>query len=95
MMNLKTAFSALKIIVAVVPLIKELIDVVEAPGHGPEKKKAVLGALNQVLSKLNVSSTVRSIVEEVASWLIDTIVAIRHLTGVWEHSTTKPVKGGD
>ncbi len=100
-MNLKTAFLAFRIVTIVIPFIKEMIDAVEGPGHGPDKKKAVLDALDKVLTKLNVSQMIRSFIGEIASWLIDTIVMIRHLTGVWEHSstattkTTKPATGGD
>ena len=91
-MNLKNAFLAFKIVTVVIPFIKEMVDAVEGPGQGPQKKKAVLDALDKVLTKLNVSKMIRSFVSEIASWLIDTIVMIRHLTGVWEHQ--KPATTG-
>ena len=82
----RPAVESVKIITVIVPFIESMMKAVEGPGHGADKKKAVMDAVDKLLTKLSVPTWIQPVVTEFAGWLIDVIAMIRHLTGTWEHT---------
>ena len=75
---LKWIPAAFKLIGSLVPLVKGLIEGHEVPGHGAEKKKAVLAAVGSVLDNLETPESIKKFSLWVISFVIDSIVAIKH-----------------
>ena len=77
------AMNVLKVILALIPLLRPLIAQVEVPGFGPEKKAAVLTALGGTIDLLpwNISADVKETVLKVVGALIDAIIGVLNLLG--------------
>jgi len=75
---LKWIPAAFKLIGSLVPLVKGLIEGHEVPGHGAEKKAAVLAAVGSVLDNLETPETIKKFTLWVIGFVIDSIVAIKH-----------------
>ena len=75
----------LKYIVAVIPLIQALVAAFEGPGHGPEKKEAVIKALKETLAGFDVTGKTLELVVNFADWFIDMLVWVWNLCGVFKH----------
>ena len=73
----------IEIVNKLVPFVRQLIEQVEIPGFGPEKKKAVMDAVTGILDNMGVEITtqVRDGVLKVISFLIDVIVGVLNLLG--------------
>jgi len=69
---------AFKLIGSLVPMVKGLIEGHEVPGHGAEKKAAVLAAVGSVLDNLETPESIKKFSLWVISFVIDSIVAIKH-----------------
>ena len=79
----KQALTAIKVIMALIGPLKELIKAVEIPGFGPEKKQAVLDAISAMMKELpwEISDEVQALVLKILGALIDIIVAVYNLLG--------------
>ena len=75
---LKWIPAAFKLIGSVVPMVKGLIEGHEVPGHGAEKKAAVLAAVGTVLDNLETPEKIKKFTLWVIGFVIDSIVAIKH-----------------
>ena len=88
--NLGKALNIIKVLVAIIPLLRPLIAQVEVPGFGPDKKAAVLGALSGTIELLpwNIGAEVKEAVLKIVSALIDLILGILNLVGHdWKKTT--------
>lgn len=83
-----------RLLVGLIEPIKEFIKQVEVPGHGPEKKKAVLDLLAQIISTVDTAIPGVDLPDELimnfASNVIDIIVAFYNLTGIFKKSEGNP-----
>lgn len=77
------ALKAIKVLLAIVPLIRPLIAQVEIPGFGADKKAAVLAALSGTIDLLpwEISTEVKETVLKIAGALIDMIIGVLNLLG--------------
>jgi hypothetical protein len=73
----------IEIVNKLVPFVRQLIEQVEIPGFGAEKKAAVMTAVTGILDNMGVDITpnVREGVLKVVSFLIDIIVGVLNLIG--------------
>ncbi len=67
-------------------VVKDLVELVEVPGHGPQKKQAVLDMIDagyDVAAELYPEAKVleKETVRKVADRAIDAVVAIKNATG--------------
>jgi hypothetical protein len=81
--KISLAYQILKVLLAIAPFIRVLVEQFEIPGNGEEKKKAVLAALEQVIDSLpwSVSEEVCDYALAIAGGLIDLIIGILNLLG--------------
>lgn len=77
---------ALKLLGALAPFIRGLIESFESPGLGPEKKQMVLEAVKESLDRLEIPAVVQTFIMWFADWLIDRIVEQLNKSGVFKHS---------
>ena len=89
---LKWIPAAFKLIGSLVPLVKGLIEGHEVPGHGAEKKAAVLAAVGSVLDNLETPETIKKFTLWVIGFVIDSIVAIKHAAEEFLHSNSTEVQ---
>jgi len=82
---IKDAARAISIVTAIKPLIELLVNTVETPGHGPEKKAEVLKGIKDTLTGLSVSESIQTIVLAIASGLIEVIVFALNIAGLFKH----------
>ncbi len=77
------ALRAIKVLLALIPLVRKLIEMVEVPGNGAEKKAAVLQALGGAIDALpwTVEPEVKTAALNIASGLIDITISILNLIG--------------
>jgi hypothetical protein len=82
-MNFSDFLKVIEIVSKLVPFVRQLIEQVEVPGHGPEKKQAVLDAVTGIMNNmgLTISEGVKTGVLKVISLLIDIIVGVLNLLG--------------
>lgn len=81
--GLGKAIEVIKVLLAIIPLVRPLIVQVEVPGFGADKKAAVLTALGGGIDLLpwNISAEVKATVLKIVGGLIDVIVGILNLLG--------------
>ena len=82
----------IEIVNKLVPFVRQLIEQVEIPGFGAEKKAAVLAAVTGILDNMGLEITegVRSGVLKIISFLIDVIVGVLNLIGHdWRNKQTQ------
>lgn len=81
--NLGKAIEVIKVLLAIIPLVRPLIAQVEIPGFGPDKKKAVLAALSGAIDLLpwSISTEVKDTVSKIVAGLIDVIIGVLNLLG--------------
>jgi len=79
----KLAFNVIKVLLALLPVIRVLVKAFEVPGFGPEKKKAVLDSLVKIIDALpwTVADEVKATVLNIVSGVIDLIVGVLNLIG--------------
>ena len=77
---------AFKLIGSLVPLVKGFIEGHEVPGHGAEKKEAVLAAVGTILDKINTPAKTKTFALWIIGFVIDSIVVIKHAAGLFIHS---------
>jgi hypothetical protein len=77
------ALKVIKVLLAIVPLVRKVIEQVEIPGNGPEKKAAVLAALGNTIDALpwEISPEVKETALRIIGGLIDVIIGILNLVG--------------
>lgn len=77
------AIQVIKVLLAIVPLVRKIIEQVEIPGSGPEKKAAVLAALSNTIDSLpwEVAPEVKDTALKIVGGLIDVILGILNLLG--------------
>ncbi|MFA6270640.1 MAG: hypothetical protein WC657_05555, partial [Candidatus Paceibacterota bacterium] len=75
-MNFSDFLKVIEIVSKLVPFVRQLIEQVEVPGHGVEKKAAVIAAVTGIMENmgLTISEGVKTGVLKVISLLIDIIV---------------------
>ena len=77
--KISQAVTIVRILVAVIPAVRILIDFVERPGHGKEKKEAVLNAIERILDAFDLSDTIKTTIIEIVSVLIDIKISVLNL----------------
>lgn len=77
------ALKVIKVLLAIVPLVRKIMEQVEVPGNGPEKKAAVLAALGNTIDALpwEITPEVKETVLRIIGGLIDVIIGILNLMG--------------
>ena len=70
----------------ILTVVKDLVELIEVPGHGPAKKQAVLELVEtgyDVATELYPEAKVldKGTVQKIADRAIDTVVAIKNATG--------------
>lgn len=83
---LKWLPNALKLIGALIPLVKGLVEGFETPGHGEEKKQAVLEAVEKVIDQAGAPEGIKTFALWVVGFVIDAIVAIKNAVGEFKRS---------
>lgn len=86
---MKKFFARIAIGMAVLRAVIRAVEQFEIPGFGLQKKQAVLeviGALYDVSTELSGVTLSRPQVLDLASKLIDIVVAFKNLTGQFQHS---------
>ena len=80
---MKTALQVIKVLIAVVPFIRVLMQQVEIPGNGAEKKAAVLNGIADVINKLpwDLTDRAKEIVLEASGIIIDITIGVLNLMG--------------
>ena len=84
--------SIVGVIVGFIRLIKEFIELVEVPGHGEEKKQAVLELISASYDQLNSIIALpisKDKVIALADNFIDILVKIYNILGIFRHETAK------
>jgi len=78
-----TALKAIKVLLALIPLVRPLIQLVEVEGNGADKKKAVLAALGTAIDALpwEIGSDVKGYALGIAGGLIDVAISVLNLLG--------------
>ena len=73
----------IRVLVAVIPFVRKIIEQVEIPGFGPEKRQAVLDALRGIIRELpwEISEDVVDSSLGILGALIDITVAVLNLLG--------------
>ena len=71
------------VVLAVLPFVRKIIEQVEIPGFGPEKRQAVLDALRGIIGKLpwKVADDVADAAIDIIGGLIDMVVGVLNLIG--------------
>ena len=77
--KISQAITVVRILVAVIPAVRTLIDFVERPGYGKEKKEAVMNAIERILSAFDLSDTIKTTILEIVSVLIDIKISVLNL----------------
>jgi len=77
--KISQAVTIVRILAAVIPAARILIDFVERPGHGKEKKEAVLNAIERILDAFDLSDTIKTTIIEIVSVLIDIKISVLNL----------------
>ena len=77
--KISQAVTIVRILVAVIPAVRILIDFVERPGHGKEKKEAVMSAIEKILDAFDLGDTIKTIILEIISVLIDIKISVLNL----------------
>ena len=75
----------LKYLTAVIPLVNALIEAVETPGMGEEKKATVMKGIKKALENLHAPKAAADMVLGFCDWFIDTIVWIKNVAGHFLH----------
>jgi len=75
----------LKLLGALAPFIRGLIESFETPGFGEDKKKAVLDAVKESLTKLEIPGVIETFIMWFADWLTDRIVDHLNKSGQFDH----------
>jgi hypothetical protein len=86
---IKDIAKGLAIIEAIRPVILLFINSGETPGHGPEKKAAVLKGVKDVLVELEVPEPIQKIVVAIAAGLVELYVMVLNITGMFTHGETQ------
>lgn len=77
-----------RLLVGLIEPIKEFIRQVEIPGHGPEKKQAVLELVSEVVDTVDLAlpgvTVPKELIMNFTSNVIDILVAFYNLTGVFK-----------
>ena len=88
--KISVVFQAIRAFLAILPLIRPIVEETDVPGFGPEKKEAVLlaaGALIDILPWA-ISDEVKSIVLKMIGAVINLIVSMLNFAGhVWPKKT--------
>jgi len=79
-----------RILITVIPAIRTLIDYIERPGHGKEKKQAVMRAVDTILDAFDLSDTVKAIILGIVDVLIDIKIQILNLDPKVKPDQTEP-----
>jgi len=81
--KLSAALNVIKVLMALVPLVRPLIVQVEVPGFGPEKKDAVLTAVEGTIDILpwDISTDTKETTLKIVAGLIDVIIGVLNLIG--------------
>jgi len=82
---IKDAARAISIVTAIKPLIELLVNTVETPGHGAEKKATVLKGIGDTLEGLGVPEAIQKIVLAISGGIIDAIVLVLNITNLFKH----------
>ena len=77
--KISQAVTIVRILVAVIPAVRILIDFVERPGHGKEKKEAVMNATEKILDAFDLSDTIKTTILEIVNVLIDIKISVLNL----------------
>lgn len=78
-------WKGLKALLAVIPLVKALVETAEGPSFGEDKKTAVMGALRQALIALGIDGKALELALIFADGFIDTLVWLKNLWGEFKH----------
>jgi len=84
--------SVIGVIVGFIRLVKEFIELVEVPGHGEEKKQAVLELISASYDQINSIIALpiqKDKVMALADNFIDILVRIYNILGIFRHGNTK------
>lgn len=84
--------SIVGVIVGFIQLIKQFIELVEVPGHGEEKKQAVLELIGASYDHINSVVTLPISKDKVLALsdnFIDILVRIYNILGIFRHGTAK------
>ena len=77
-----------KLLVGLINPIKEFIKAVEVPGHGPEKKAAVLELVSEVVDTVDLAlpgvTIPKELIMNFTGNIIDILVAFYNLTGIFK-----------
>jgi len=85
--------TAFKIIGALGPMIKGLVEAMEVPGNGGLKKEKVMEGITETVDQLievsdiTLPPFIKAFILWCASLLVDKIVAVKNETGEFEHTT--------
>lgn len=82
---IKNIVAALAIVEAIRATIVMFINAAETPGHGPQKKEAVLKGIKDTLTELKVAEPIQVIVLAITSGLIDIYVMVENIIGLFTH----------
>ena len=78
-MKIGQAITVVRILVAVIPAVRTLIDFIEQPDHGKEKKEAVMNAIEKILDAFDLSDTIKTAIIEIVGVLIDIKISVLNL----------------
>jgi len=70
----------------VIALVRKTVESFEVPGHGTDKKEAVLTVIEAALERIGVKDPLKGQLLGLAGAVIDTVVFILNLTGVFTHT---------
>lgn len=83
---IKNIVSALAIVKAIQATVEMFVREAETPGHGPEKKAAVMKGVKNTLEELKVAEPVQFLVLAIVSGLIEVYVVFLNITRFFKHS---------
>ena len=79
-----------RLLVGLIEPIKQFIKAVEVPGHGPEKKAAVLELVSEVVDTVDLAlpgvTIPKELIMNFTGNVIDIIVGFYNLTGIFKKS---------
>ena len=78
-MKIGQAVTIVRILVAVIPAVRTLIDFIEQPGYGKEKKEAVMNAIEKILDAFDLSDTIKTTILGIVDILIDIKIQVMNL----------------
>jgi hypothetical protein len=81
--KLSEAIAIIKVVAAIIPLIRKLIAAVEIEGNGAEKKAAILQAAGQLIDNLpwEIGTGVKEGALKIIGLLVDIIIGVLNLVG--------------